>query len=38
MIYQMNKLFADDTSFFPVVLDKNISENELNNDLRILSN
>ena len=34
----MNKLFADDTSVFPVVLDKNISENELNNDLRILSN
>ena len=32
------KLFADDTSFFSVVPDKNISANELNNDLRKISN
>ena len=32
------KLFADDTSLFSVVHDKNISANELNNDLRKSSN
>ena len=31
------KLFADDTSLFSVVHDKNISANELNNDLRKIS-
>ena len=32
------KLFADDTSLFSVVHDKNTSANELNNDLRKISN
>ena len=32
------KLFADDTSLFSVVHDKNISANEFNNDLRKISN
>ena len=32
------KLFADDTSLFSVVHDKNISVNELNNDSRRISN
>ena len=32
------KLFADDTSIFPVVHAKNTSANELNNDLRKISN
>ena len=32
------KLFADDTSLFSVVHDKNVSANELNNDLRKISN
>ena len=32
------KIFADDTSLFSVVYDKNTSANELNNDLRKISN
>ena len=32
------KLFADDTSLFSVVYDKNTSANELNNDLRKIRN
>ena len=31
------KLFADDTSFFPVVQDKNNSASQLNNDLNKVS-
>ena len=33
-----SKLFADDTSLFSVVHDKNISTNELNSELRKISN
>ena len=31
------KIFADDTSLFPPVFDKNFSQNELNNVLQIIS-